>query len=208
VGDLKDVFSLQLFFAFVVPGIIATYVRAQFLTGRIPSAKDNIFEIVVLSTIYYSVFIVLIHPLIDTISYRLYRDAAWIALTIVGPVIFGITLGIAAQRHYFARIAARFDLSLVHVVPTAWDWCFSNLKSGCFVMITLTDERTVVGYYGTKSFSSSDGGERDLYLEEEWDWEAEQGWKERPERVAILVPGREIKFVEIWHPSKEKLDVK
>ncbi|MHC2195062.1 hypothetical protein ACVJF1_007695 [Bradyrhizobium diazoefficiens] len=128
MGDLKDVFSLQLFFAFVVPGIIATYVRAQFLTGRIPSAKDNIFEIVVLSTIYYSVFIVLIHPLIDTIHYRLYRDAAWIALTIVGPAVFGIALGVAAQRHYFARIAARFDLSLVHVVPTAWDWCFSNLN--------------------------------------------------------------------------------
>ena len=208
MGDLKDVFSLQLFFAFVVPGIIATYVRAQFLTGRIPSAKDNIFEIIVLSTIYYAVFIVVIDPLIKTINYRLYRDAAWIALTIVGPAIFGIALGVAAQRHLLARIAARFDLSLVHVVPTAWDWCFSNLKSGCFIMVTLTDERTVSGYYGMNSFSSSDGGERDLFLEEEWDWEAEQGWKERPERVGILIPSREIKFIEIWQPLKEQLDVK
>jgi hypothetical protein len=200
LGDLKDLVSIQLFFAFVVPGVIATYIRAQFLTGRIPSVKDNVFEIIVLSSVYYSVVIVVCQPILENLpGPRLYHDAAWVCLTIIGPIVFGCVLGVAAQRHFFARLAHRLNLSMVHVIPTAWDWHFSGLRGYCYILVMLMDGGHVAGYFGPDSFASSDGGERDLYLEEEVDWTEEQGWKQRPERVGILIPAREIKCIEFWN---------
>jgi hypothetical protein len=199
LSELKDLVSIHLFFAFVVPGVIAVYVRAQFLTGRIPSVKDNVFEIIVLSSVYYSVVVVAVQPILDYLpGGHIYHDAAWVMLTIVGPIIFGFVLGIAAQRHWLARMASRLNLSMIHVIPTAWDWHFSRIRGDCYVLITLKDGGSVAGYFGTDSFASSDGGERDLYVQEELDWTEEQGWKERQEKVGILIPAREIKYVEFW----------
>jgi hypothetical protein len=199
LADLKDLVSIQLFFAFVVPGVIATYVRAQFLTGRIPSMKDNVFGIIVLSSVYYSVVVVLVQPILDSLpGYHVYHDLAWVGLTILGPALFGCVLGAAAQKHWLARLANRLNLSVLHGIPTAWDWHFSRIRSDCYVLVTLNDGGSVAGYFGTESFASSDGGERDLYLQEELDWTEENGWKERPEKVGILIPAREIKHVEFW----------
>lgn len=199
LSELKDQFSIQLFFAFVVPGVIATYMRAQFLTGRVPKVKDNVFELIVLSAVYYSVFIVLLQPAIQNLpGPHVARDLAWIGLTIFGPAAFGIILGIAAQRHWFARVANLFHISMIHAVPSAWDWHFNRIRSDCYVLVTLTNGGYVAGYYGAESFASSDGGERDLYIQEALDWSEEGGWKERSERTGILLLARDIGHVQFF----------
>jgi Family of unknown function (DUF6338) len=197
-----DDIYLALFF--VVPGIITLFVRSRFITGRTPSIKENVFAFFVLSLIYYSFTILFIEQALAVREPWLLRAAIWIALVLIGPAVFGLILGIAAQKEWIHRVADNFDLSIVHVIPTAWDWRFCKMpRDGLFVMVTLTNGATVAGHFGSMSFASSDTGERDLYIQEEYTITADDRWEARPEKVGILIPAREIRHVEFWQPANE-----
>jgi Family of unknown function (DUF6338) len=67
-------------------------------------------------------------------------------------------------------------------------------------MVTLTSDERVAGFFGTASFASSDSTERDLYIEEEYTVTNEGQWEPRPTKVGILVPVKEIRYIEFWEP--------
>jgi hypothetical protein len=123
-------------------------------------------------------------------------------LILVGPAIFGFVLGLAAQKEWTSWLADKLDLSIVHVIPAAWDWRFSKVpRGGMFVMVTLTSGERVAGFFGSNSFASSDAGERDLYIEEEYTVIDQGTWEARTEKVGILISAKEIKYVEFWNPQ-------
>jgi Family of unknown function (DUF6338) len=169
-----------------------------------PSTKENLLTFLILSLIYYSFTILFIEQALLVREPRLLRAAIWIALILVGPAVFGLVLGIAAQKEWIHWVADHFDLSIVHVIPTAWDWRFSKMpRDGLFVMVTLTNGATVAGHFGSKSFASSDTGERDLYIQEEYTVTSDGRWEARSEKVGILIPAREIRHIEFWQPATE-----
>jgi hypothetical protein len=51
--DLKNLENIYLVVAFIVPGLIITYTRAQFITGRTRSPSDSVLVYLALSVIYY-----------------------------------------------------------------------------------------------------------------------------------------------------------
>ena len=200
--DFKGVENLQLMLLFVVPGLIALFVRSRFIAGRSPSTKENLLIFVVLSLFYYSLTVFLIEPAISIREPWLLRATVWILLILVGPALFGFVLGVAAQREWFTRIANRLGFSVVHIIPAAWDWRFSSIPhEGMFVMVTLTSGERVAGLFRGDSFASSDVGERDLYIEEEYTVTEQGVWEARREKVGILISGREIRYIEFWNPS-------
>jgi hypothetical protein len=94
-------------------------------------------------------------------------------------------------------------LTIVHVIPAAWDWRFSTLpRGGLFIMVTLQNDQTVAGFFGRSSFASSDGGERDLYIEEEYEVSDSGEWEPRPAKVGIFIPASQIKYIEFWEPTQ------
>jgi Family of unknown function (DUF6338) len=191
-------FQLGLFF--LVPGIVILSVRAKFIVGRIPSLKEDALAFVVVSLIYYSITIPFIEPSWFINGSGGARLWSWILLILGGPALFGLILGISSQMEWAEWLADKFGLSIVHVIPTAWDWHFSKLpRGGLFIMVTLTNGSTVAGHFGSNSFASSDTKERDLYLEEEYQISKSGNWERRPERVGILIPAREIRHIEFWH---------
>jgi hypothetical protein len=203
--DLKVEENLQLALLFVVPGLVALSVRARFITGRTPSAKEDLFTFVVLSLCYYSMVVFFIEPAFSLGHSWLGRALVWIFLILVGPAIFGFMLGVAAQKDWGAWLAGKFDLTIVHVIPAAWDWRFSRVaRSGMFVMVTLTSGERVAGFFGGNSFASSDAGERDLYIEEEYTVTDEGVWEARDEKVGILISAREVRYIEFWNPVTEE----
>jgi hypothetical protein len=126
------------------------------------------------------------------------RTALWFALAFLGPAIFGMLLGVSVQRGWGRWFAHKLRLNPVHASPTAWDWRFSAATSGArYVLVTLADG-TVAGVFGENSFASSDPTERDLYIEEMIDISDTGQWSRRPEKVGILIPGKEIKNVQFW----------
>src|SRR5690349_19860281 len=52
--DLKSLQTVYLTLGFLVPGLIASFVRAQFLTGRVPAHTEAALSYLVLSVIYYA----------------------------------------------------------------------------------------------------------------------------------------------------------
>lgn len=205
--DFKEVEYLQLTLLFVVPGLIALVVRSRFITGRTPSAKENVLAFVVLSLVYYSFIIFIIEPALSVREPWIARAVIWIGIILFGPAIFGVVLGIAAQREWATRIANRFNITIVHIIPAAWDWRFSSIPRGMFVMVTLTSGEQVAGFFGRNSFASSDASERDLYIEEEYTVSETGDWEARTEKVGVLIAAKEIRYIEFWSSTNtENID--
>lgn len=210
MADFKGLENFRLILLFVVPGLVALFVRSKFITGRTPSARENLLSFVVLSLVYYSLIVLIIEQALRVTEPWLARASIWILLILVGPAVFGLILGVGAQKEWASRILNSLDrrlggklqLYLVHVIPAAWDWRFSTLpREGVFVLVTLTSGEKVGGLFGKKSFASSDTGERDVYIEMEWDVSDDGIWKARPETVGIFIPLREVRYIEFWEPQ-------
>lgn len=197
--DFNGIENFQLILLFVVPGLIALFVRSRFIAGRAPSTTENLLIFIVLSLFYYSFTIFFVKPVIALQEPGMLQAFAWISLILIGPAIFGFVLGVAAQREWFTRFANWFGLAVVHIIPTAWDWRFSSIpRDGMFVMVTLASGERVAGLFKDRSFASSDTGERDVYIEEEYTVSAEGVWEARPERVGVLISAKEIRYIEFW----------
>jgi hypothetical protein len=199
---LSNVDNLQLVLLFIVPGLVALSVRSKFITGRSPSTTENIFTFVVLSLVYYALSVFFIEKVFTIQEPWLARVLAWILLLLIGPAVFGFLLGVAAQKEWSAWFANRMGLSVVHVIPAAWDWRFSRIaRPGMFIMVTLTSGERVGGLFGKDSFASSDIKERDLYIEEEYTVTEEGAWLARPEKIGVLISAKEIRYIEFWNPK-------
>jgi Family of unknown function (DUF6338) len=200
--DLKAVENFQLVVFFVVPGLIALFVRSRFIAGRKPSITENLLVFIVLSLFYYSFTVFFIDRALAVRDPWIAQAFIWISLVLLGPALFGFILGIAAQREWFTRFANWFGLAIVHIIPAAWDWRFSSIpREGLFVMVTLTSGERVAGLFRANSFASSDMSERDLYIEEEYTVTDQGEWQARPERVGILISAKEIRYIEFWNPT-------
>jgi hypothetical protein len=149
--DFKGIENFQLILLFVVPGLIALFVRSRFIAGRAPSVTENLLIFIVLSLFYYSFTIFFVKPVVALQGPGVLQAFAWISLILIGPAIFGFVLGVAAQREWFTRFANWFGLAVVHIIPTAWDWRFSSIpRDGMFVMVTLTSgERGCWAFQGS-----------------------------------------------------------
>ena len=205
--DFNGIENFQLILLFVVPGLIALFVRSRFIAGRAPSVTENALVFIVLSLVfivlslfYYSFTIFFVKPVFALQEPGVLQTLAWITLILIGPAIFGFILGTAAQKEWFTHFANWFGLAVVHIIPTAWDWRFSNIpRDGVFIMVTLTSGERVAGLFKDRSFASSDTGERDLYIEEEYTVSDDGVWEARPEKVGVLISAKEIRYVEFWN---------
>jgi hypothetical protein len=114
-----------------------------------------------------------------------------------------LILAIWSQKEWGRKAARWIGLSPVHDIPAAWDWRFSKLPAGgLFVLITLTEGSRVAGFFGSSSFASSDTGERDIYIEEEYDIDNEEVWTPRQSKVGVMISAREIRHIEFFEPEE------
>jgi Family of unknown function (DUF6338) len=161
---LKAPENFYLLLFFIVPGLVIVYVRSRFISGRTPSHTENVLGYLVLSLLYYSIILPFIEQALAVREPWVVRAAVWIVLTLAGPAVFGLLLGVWAQKECGVWIADKIGLSTIHVIPAAWDWRFSKMpRGGMFVMVTLTSGERGAGLFGAKSFASSDTAERDIW---------------------------------------------
>jgi hypothetical protein len=97
--------------------------------------------------------------------------AAWAVLgLVVVPNLVGAALARLTRMAGPAWLARLLDLlGLAHHfrVVEAWSWQFSR-REPAYVRVRLKDGRTVLGYYGPRSFASFDAAHGDLYLEQQY----------------------------------------
>lgn len=179
----------------LAPGFLILGIRARFKEGAVPDLKDRAVSYAAVSAVYYAA----LRPLFEVPGAVALPDWLWAFLYyFIVPCVIGFIVVISDQKEWFYRQANRFGLKLTHHMPAAWDYAFSNLKQGNFLLVRLDDGTEYAGRMGANSFASSNGGERDLYLEEVWVVRDDGPWeKVEPER-GVLLCGKDIQVVEIF----------
>lgn len=212
---LKFFDSPYLLLGLIVPGLIALTVRSQFVTGQRAPRSEALLLYLAVSAIYYAFVL----PFVDLILQRdfgsftlflnsdLWREpdkwmlVGWFLIVFVGPSLFGLLLGLNIQKNLVRGLLRQWRINLVHTIPTAWDWKFSNLSGEQWVLVTLIDGTRFAGFFGPDSFaSSSDLGERDLYIQETYDIDKDNNWSQHnPDgKSGVLIASGMIRSIEFW----------
>ena len=200
MSDLKTMDQASLALAFLVPGVIILFVRAQLLTGRLPSGSDGVLAYFTVSVVYHALTLPALSWLFEKSGPLASHTGLWFVLTVVFPALFGGLLGLNAKFSWTRRSLGWVGLNTLHVLPTAWDWRFVDTPA-FWVIIKLKNGTKFAGYCGSGSFMSSDPKERDIYIERIYDIDEDEKWIDRGQN-GLLISHGEISTIEFW-PYKE-----
>jgi hypothetical protein len=185
--------------AFLMPGFIWSAVLSLLVPRRSRESETRFLEFFTLSCINNAPwFWLFIYFDITGFSARkpgLFALFLFIAL-FIAPLSFGIIAGHLAQREYVGRFLQRFGFRTIHSTPTAWDWHFSQ-QEPLWARIRLQDGSVIYGFFGPKSFASSDPDERDIYLEQVLA-PSPDGFKCVEDTGGCLVKGTQIGAIEFY----------
>lgn len=193
--ELKFPESIYLILAFFVPGFVTSAVRSQFISTRKHTDSQAMPRYLALSIIYYA----LVFPVTTwllTINDVYFKGLVWFGIVLIGPAIFGVLLGVNAQKDLVRRLAQQLGFDTIHVMPTAWDWKFARLQEA-WVLVVLKDGTQFAGYCGCGFFFSSDPNERDLYIEQVYDVGQNNEWSRQTDKGVLITYG-EIRTIEFW----------
>ncbi|MEP1208450.1 MAG: DUF6338 family protein [Rhizobiaceae bacterium] len=203
MGVFSDPQIVLWLLALVVPGLVITFMRAQFVTGRIGKHSEALLAYFTLSAVYGAIIFPFLSELLSHFQGDRSRIFLWFFLVFVGPSVFGIFLGLMTQTELVRRLLSNLRIYPVHAVPTAWDWKFGAMNEH-LVILTLKDDTKFAGYCGRQSFMSSDPHERDLYVEKVYRWGENESWLDQGEH-GLWVASDELKTIEFF-PVSEKGD--
>ncbi len=98
-------------------------------------------------------------------NHPILTDVIAVSFIFVLPAILGFLLGIIRQKGCGRMLLRRLHLDTFeqHGVPTAWDRMFSNITEK-WIIVTLKNGGKVYGYFGNRSYASSEPEERDLFI--------------------------------------------
>ncbi|OYU34367.1 DUF6338 family protein [Novosphingobium sp. PASSN1] len=198
--ELLDLEKLRVFLVFAVPGIVILYMRAQFLTGRIPALAEGIVAYITVSLVYYALALPLMSHVQAASGFA--QSLLWIFVVIVGPALVGAALGLNVRKGWLQWLLAKFGISTVHPVNSAWDWRFAGTKSS-WVLAILKDGSRWAGYLGGGSFLSSDPAERDLFIQRVYELDESNNWLAR--ESGVWIAHGEIQSLELW-PDKPNIE--
>ena len=190
--------NLPLILICVVPGLIITWIRSQFLTGRITSHSSTLLFYVAVCFIYnvfaYPFIRCFMPGLMPDFQFNIY---AWFVIIIVIPAFLGFFLGCEARNVWIYKLLRFFRLNPIHPIETSWDWKFREIPAGGeWIVVTLkTRTKKIVGKFSDNSFYSTSPNERDLYIERVYDIEKDP-WE--PMNTGVLIPAREIRDVQFF----------
>jgi Family of unknown function (DUF6338) len=185
---IKSIEQIYIVLVFLAPGLIAVYFRSLFITGRRPKTLEYTVEYVIISAVYFALALPLVELVIAIREPNWLRVISWTALLGILPALIGVVLGAGSQKGWWRFIFGKARLALVSSYPTAWDWVFGRLRGPTYVMVTMEDGSRVAGLFGWDSLASSNPEERDLYIDEVYDFDDARQWTPRTPKQSILVP--------------------
>lgn len=198
MADLPSATELANLAAVLAPGIIILGIRSRFKEGPPTELKDSLVSYAVTSTAYYAAAFPVFHA--DN-GVELW-DWLWRLLQyflIPGVVALGVVA--LEQGGWLYKAAKKLGFKLTHHIPAAWDYAFSGLRTGTYVLVKLTDGTQYAGKMGKQSFASSASAERDLYIEEVWSVRDQGSWALVQPKRSVLLCGKDIRWVEIFERS-------
>lgn len=193
--SLPDIAEIQALASILTPGLVFVGIRSAVSGGPKPELKDSLVLYAAMSAAYYAVAI----PLFNWPNGLVLDHAVWtLLLYVIVPSVLGVAAAYEYQNQWVSKAASRVQLFLSHPVPAAWDFAFSELREGRFILVTLTDGSRIAGFFGSLSFASSSSQERDIYIESTWEFEQDEKWIEVTPKRGMLLCGRDIRSIEMF----------
>jgi len=192
--------DLKLLIAAMAPGLIILVIRQWFVAAPRVDIKERAISYAALSAVYYAI----VNPIFSYIKYIQYVPTfvADASEYVVLPCIIGLIVAVGTYRDWTARWWRLLKIQPIHPSPTAWDYVFSRMGAGEFLLITLNDSSQIGGVYaGMTSFASSINDQRDLLIGEVYEWNGGR-WLPAPQHKSILLCGRDIRTIEFFHGER------
>jgi hypothetical protein len=189
LSELKEMVAL------FAPGMIILWPMSRVRVGPSPEFKERIVTYAVASSAYFAA----ISPLFYVEGSISVPSWIWaINHYAIVPICIGWAVAFVMQNGWDYRIAKRLRLEFLHHIPAAWDYTFSRVQNGTYILATMKDGSRVGGIMGGNSFASSSKDERDLLIDEVWLIDSKGVWRRAdPQRSALLV-GNEIHYIEFF----------
>jgi hypothetical protein len=182
--------------AFIVPGFIADSVLCLVVPRKSSPSESSVLRFLTLSCYNYAIWSWLIYLVAKTEFFEARPVAAaivWGFVVLVSPIALGLLVGVLRQRSLITRCLHRLGLRAIQPNPTAWDQFFIKTEP-VFALVTLKDGVHFAGRFGPQSAASSDGHDRDIYLESVFT--PGTPWAEVPGSAGVWIRGDEIKHIE------------
>lgn len=200
--------TLVLTLSFVVPGFI---IHSIFSMCR--PRRTEVKELLYLRFLAFSVLNLIIclwpiHFVIVNDYIRLHplrSVVLFFVITFISPLFLGIVVAKLDAWDWMRKILRRIKLNPMHSTPNSWDYTFDRICSqgDSWVLIRMTDDKVVGGYFGPNSFASTDVAERDIYLQAVWEINPENGdWTRKELTDGIWIKASEILSIEFKHHAE------
>jgi hypothetical protein len=193
MGNFLSLDAIYIALVFVVPGYIISSFRAHFITGQRLDGPDYLVRLLTLSALNFTLSGWAIYLALAWDTEPVTRTFVWLFVLAVSPVLIGIVSGLGSKQEWLRRVYSRFGLSPLHIIPTSWEYKFSNLTES-LVLVVLKDGTMFAGYWGGKSFASSRPEERDLLIEQVYEIQKDGPWT--PTNKSVFIGSGEIRTIE------------
>lgn len=156
--DLENLNSALFAVALLAPGYLISFFRNNFVTRRHPKLADSVFQLTVISAVYYSSVGLALGML------NLLNSIGYFCLLFVLPVLIGVSWGVLHKRGCIDKALELVGLNPVHPATTAWDYMFGTMRDPKWIIVCMKDGREIWGWFDRKSSVSSDLDRRDIFL--------------------------------------------
>lgn len=194
---------------FLVPGFLSDLTLSRFISQKSEQVPLTLLRFLVFSCLNYIVWIVIYLLTLPwnklILEYPILIAITLILVVFVSPVFLGWLLGYINKQELIERgLSSLGRMQTLSRYRVAWDYKFSRINEPLWLLVTLKDGSQVAGRFLANSLASSDPSERDLYLEEVYQFDDDNPWQPVPATSGIWIAGDEIRYIEFWKDQEEE----
>lgn len=193
--EIWEADKLILFIAFVIPGFVSIKIYSLIYPSSQKSSGDQIIDAIAYSCINYALMLWPIYE-VENSSLRSKHPTLYIAFYVVVILVVPVALALVLR---FIRQVSFMQSLLPHPTHRPWDYVF-GLRRSYWVIVTLKDGKKIGGRYCRQSFSSSAPAPEQIYLEETWVVNEDDGLeRKRNDSAGILILSAEMVTIEFFN---------
>jgi hypothetical protein len=185
----------------LMPGFITVSAFRMIVPSKELIDQRGILSYLTFTGVDYALFywlIVFVAPINSFHSHPLVLILIWVFVYLLGPFLAGVLLGVVWQNNLARWVFGKIGIRLIHHIPNSWDYMFDSIREPSWILVTLAEGGEVAGYFGTKSFASSDIEERDLFLEQVYKVSENGDWVADDRGKGVWLARERIKLITVW----------
>jgi len=193
--DIWDADKLLLFVGFVIPGFVSLKTYELLFPSTPKDSSKQLVDAVAYSCVNYAL---LFWPIYEVEAHNIRTNWPRFYLAFYAFVLFiaPISWVYLLKRLRSSRF---FQQALPHPTSKPWDYVFGQRRE-YWIVVTLKDGTRIAGKYGSSSFASSAPSTEQLYLEETWVLNDDDGFERpRTDTAGIIILASDVNTVELFN---------